>query len=158
MEWYFDVKSLDGIQSISYLNPDNSTPKPISCLMNTVLNLPPQTNVQLIPHAALIQGNCIEGRFHIEGTGTLDFVILNYDVPESDPTGGPLIKIDCDGEELCSFHPKDVKLPCGPQEKYLMSTFLVALAAAEGKITGVAINDPVPFPLPDELRARSGLL
>ena len=125
--------------------------------MIPVLNLPPQTEVQLIPRVALIQGDLIVGHFHIEGTGTLDFSILNYDVPESDPTGGSLIKINCDGEELCSFHPKDVKLPCGPQEKYLMTAFLVALAAVEGKITGIAINDPVPFPLPEDLKSRSGL-
>ena len=125
--------------------------------MKTVLILPPQTRVQLIPRAALIQGNCIEGRFHIEGTETLDFVILNYDVPELDPTGGPLIKIECDGEELCSFHPKDVKLPCGPQEKYLMTAFLVALAAAEGKITEVDKNGPVSFPLPEALKVRPGM-
>ncbi len=126
--------------------------------MKPVLNLPPQTQVQLIPSVALIQGDRIVGRFHIEGIGTLDFSILNYDVPKSDPTGGSLISIVSDGAELCSFHPNDVHLPCDAQEKYLMETFLLALRGAEGKITGVAINNPVPFPLPEDLKSRLGML
>jgi hypothetical protein len=122
-----------------------------------VLNLPPYTQVQLIPFHGLTEGERIDGQFYIEKTGTFDFTISDYDVPESDLSGGTCIRIGLDGVELCCFHPKDVKLLCDSQEKYLMTAFLVALRGAEGKITGVAINDPVPFPLPEDLKCCSGM-
>lgn len=127
--------------------------------MKPVLNLPSHTQVQLIPFDRLTEGDRIEGQFYIEGFEPFfDFIIFNYyDVPESDLSGGICIKLGLNGEELCFFHPKDVRLPCDKQEKYLMTAFLVALRGVEGKITGVAINEPVPFPLPEHLKCRSGM-
>ena len=142
------------------MNPDNSTPKPNS-LMQRSLIIPPQSIVQLFPlfpRIVKIQGSTVKGMFCIGRMSPFRFTIRNYDVPSSDPTGGSRITISSGGKDLCTFYPREASLPRKASKTRLMKAFLLALKAAEGKITGIAINDPVPFPLPEDLRSRSGLL
>ena len=114
------------------------------------------TRVQLFPRENLIQGDNISGTFQIDGFEPLNFKIHLYDTPQDNPRGGTLIQITYGTQNVCMFRPSDAA-SAGKRwsfKMYIMKAFLTALAGAEGKITGIASSDPVPFPLPDELKCK----
>ncbi|MBP9818834.1 MAG: hypothetical protein KBC87_02580 [Candidatus Pacebacteria bacterium] len=119
---------------------------------------PNETFVRLLFHSGLVQGESTEGSFKIEGLGIFDFEIINFGVPKSDSSGGTVINIIYqDGTILSTFHPGDPDPFSDPHSKFFGKAFLVALAASEDKIEGIAPGEFAPYPIPAHVKCIPGM-
>lgn len=99
----------------------------------------------------LNQGDDVGGQLHIENFGSFNFSVLNQGTPNA-----PLFICPRDSNEeepyLISVHfgfnPDSLKKP---SNSFIYRCFLVAWHAACGRIPGY-VDQPVPYPLLDELR------